>query len=220
MRFETTITRKVALDYLLYLPKEYDANGVRRFPLIVFLHGAGERGSDLQLVTKHGPPMLVKDRPDFPFVVVSPQCPAGQTWDIDVLNGLLDEVLAKHAIDARKVFLTGLSMGGYGAWKWAIASPQRFAAVAPICGGGDPLGVRLAGGDQLQALKRLPIWAFHGAKDNVVKLSESERMVDAFKQIGDDARLTVYPEAGHDSWSETYLNQELYDWFLKQTSAR
>ena len=217
-KFERTITKTVRADYLLFTPKGYKAGGEKKWPLILFLHGAGERGSDLQKVAVHGPPKIVQTKPEFPFLVVSPQCPEGETWSGDVLNSLLDDVLAKHAVDTNRLYLTGLSMGGFGSWTLATQSPERWAAVAPICGGGDNLRLLLASGARKKALQSLPVWAFHGAKDNVVKLENSEKMIEAFKKLGNtEVELTVYPEAGHDSWTETYNNPKLYDWFLAHT---
>lgn len=205
--FEKTITKTLSCKYLLFLPEGYRQKN-QRWPLILFLHGAGERGNDLELVKKHGPPKIVEQRKDFPFIVVSPQCPGGSWWtdEIEVLTNLLDEVVARHQVDKTRIYLTGLSMGGYGTWSLAAAHPECFAAIAPICGGGK----RFMAGN----LKNVPVWAFHGAKDNVVPVKESEEMVQAIKAAGGDAKLTVYPDAGHDSWTATYNNQELYDWFL------
>jgi predicted peptidase len=209
------ITKVVRTQYLVFLPQDYQPKSSKRWPLMLFLHGAGERGSDLQLVTKHGPPKLVKHRPDFPFILVSPQCPAGQTWDNDVLLALLDEVLETYRVDPRRVYLTGLSMGGYGTWSLGLAHPERFAAIVPICGGGDPIKAFLGSRDHQQALRSLGVWAFHGAKDSVVSVQESERMVSALRRVGcQDVQLTVYPEANHDSWTQTYENPQLYDWLL------
>ncbi len=213
--FQRKITKTVGADYLLFLPKDYKANGSQRWPLILFLHGAGERGTNVSRVAAHGPPKIVKNKPDWPFIVVSPQCPSRETWSNDMLLALLDEVIGKLAVDEKRIYLTGLSMGGYGTWSLGLANPDRFAAIAPICGGGDSLAVLLSDPRKVQALKKLPVWAFHGAKDETVKLVESERMVDSLKKLGNDAKLTVYPGAGHDSWTETYGNQELYDWFLQ-----
>jgi predicted peptidase len=214
--FKGRITKKVETQYLLFLPQGYGTPKSKRWPLIFFLHGAGERGTNLTWVTKHGPPKLVRDQPDFPFILVSPQCPAGQRWDSDVLLGLLDDVLQRYRVDRRRVYLTGLSMGGYGAWNLGLAYPERFAALAPICGGGDPLALLLAEPRRVSALKSLPVWVFHGAKDPVVLLSESQRMVDALRQFGArEVEFTVYPEAGHDSWTETYASPRLYEWFLR-----
>jgi predicted peptidase len=213
-QFERKITRTVRANYLLFLPDDYKRRGTKRWPLILFLHGAGERGTNISKVTVHGPPKIVKEKPEFPFIVVSPQCPSGESWSNEVLLALPEEVTKKHAVDTKRIYLTGLSMGGYGTWNLALAHPETFAAIAPICGGGDPLAVLLADAKK-RRLKTLPVWAFHGAKDEVVKVSESQRMVDALRKTGNDAKLTIYDEAGHDSWTETYKNPQLYDWFLK-----
>lgn len=216
--FEKRITKSVSASYLLFLPADYDAKSGKRWPLIYFLHGAGERGTNIWKVAVHGPPKIVKEKKDFPFIVVSPQCPNGEHWSSDVLMTLLDQVVEDYAVDTNRIYLTGLSMGGFGTWSLAAQFPQRFAAVAPICGGGEWVRVVLAGGKKLESLRSLGVWAFHGAKDPVVKLEESERMVDAFKKAGcTDVKLTVYPEAQHDSWTETYNNPELYEWFLKHS---
>ena len=198
-----------AAQYLLYRPEAYTLAGDRRWPLIVFLHGAAERGADLRRIKRHGLPQLLDRRPDFPFVVVSPQCPIGTWWSLPVLSALLDDVLAHHAVDPERVYLTGLSMGGFGTWGWAIAEPHRFAAIAPICGGGTPAAVC--------AIRHLPVWAFHGARDDVVPLHRSEDMVRALEACGGAVRFTVYPHAKHDSWTPTYANPELYAWFLQHT---
>ena len=214
--YRQVVTRTNQLEYLLYLPKDYGADASSQWPLVLFLHGAGERGTDLQKVAVHGPPKLVKAGRDFPFILVSPQCPEGQVWDDAVLVGMLNELQAKFRVDPKRVYATGLSMGGYGTWALAQRHPQRFAAVAPICGGGDRIRALLP--SQQDALKTLGVWAFHGAKDDVVALSESERMVEAFKKIGvSDIQLTVYPEAGHDSWTQAYDEPTFFDWLLKHS---
>lgn len=194
--------------YLLALPPGYEADPGRRWPLILFLHGAGERGDDLARVRGHGVPKAVDDGVDVPAIVVSPQCPADQHWSAPVLVQLLDEVARARRADPDRIYLTGLSMGGFGAWELALAQPWRFAALAPVCGGGDPLRVA--------AIRHLPVWAFHGALDDVVPLGLSEEMVEALRRAGGDVRFTVYPEAGHDSWTQTYANPELYRWLFAQ----
>lgn len=214
--FEGRIERPVRLAYLIHRPAAPAPNPTRAWPLLIFLHGAGERGDNLDQVAVHGPPKLVKDRPDFPFVVVSPQCPADRTWNVEELEALLAHLLTTENVDPDRVCLTGLSMGGYGTWAWIGAHPERFAAAVPICGGGDPIGVWLSGGTRRATLSRLPLWVFHGAKDNVVPLAESERMIDAYRRIGNQPKLTVDPNAGHDSWSAAYANPELFDWLLQQ----
>jgi predicted peptidase len=204
--FEGEITIKVKVCYLLFRPAQYDTKD--SWPLLVFLHGAGERGDDLERVKVHGPPKIVETRKDFPFVVVSPQCPRRAWWQPQALAGLIDRVIAENKIDPDRVYLTGLSMGGYGTWSLAMAYPGKFAAIAPICGGGDPEGAA--------KIKHLPVWVFHGGKDRVVPLKQSQAMVDALKAAGADPRFTIYPEAGHDSWTEAYNDPKLYEWFLKQ----
>lgn len=214
--FKKKISKTIRADYLLYLPKGYEAKGKQAWPLVMFLHGAGERGSDLRKVAAHGPPKLVKNGKAFPFILVSPQCPADQVWSDETLLALLDEVGRKHRVDTNRVYLTGLSMGGYGTWSLGVKYPERFAAIAPICGGGETINVLLSSRSKSAALKSLGIWAFHGAKDSVVKLDESQRMIAALKNAGvKEVELTVYPEAQHDSWTDTYSNEKLYEWFLK-----
>ena len=200
--------------YLVFLPKEYSK--ARKWPMILFLHGSGERGTNLDKVAVHGPPKIVQRKPDFLFIVISPQCPEGETWSEDALLALLGEVNKKFKVDQRRVYLTGLSMGGYGTWNLGLSHPEKFAAIAPICGGGDNLRILLAEKKVAKRLKQLPVWAFHGTKDEVVNVTESERMVRALRKLGNEARLTMYPEAGHDAWTETYNNPALYEWFLQQ----
>ena len=216
--FEKTITKKAEANYLLFLPEGYDATSDKKWPLMIFLHGAGERGTNLNAVAVHGPPKLVKSKKDFPFVLVSPQCPSSGWWTEEVVIGLLDDAIAKHKVDTNRVYLTGLSMGGFGTWAVGAKYPERFAAIAPICGGGDRIGVLVGSAQKKAMLKTLGVWAFHGAKDPVVALAESERMVEAFKKAGcTDVKLTVYPEAQHDSWTQAYNTPELWDWFLQHS---
>jgi predicted peptidase len=213
-RFEKKITHTARLDYLLYLPEGYKRAG-EPWPLMLFLHGAGERGSDIQKVAVHGPPKIVKTKRDFPFVLVSPQCPTNRAWRDDELLGLLDVVVAKHNIDTNRIYLTGLSMGGYASWSLGTKYPERFAAVVPICGGGEQIAVLLANPQKKAALKSMGVWAFHGAKDPVVPMEESQRMTNVLMRAGcKDVKLTVYPEAGHDSWTQAYGEPEIWSWFL------
>jgi predicted peptidase len=208
--FEKEIKITVKLNYLLFLPDGYES-GDKKWPLILFLHGAGESGSDVERVKATGLPKLLDTKTDLPFVVVSPQSPRGG-WNADTLNALLDDVLARYKIDADRVYLTGLSMGGFGTWELGTAHPERFAAIAPICGGGTP--------SRASQLKGVPVWAFHGAKDNVVPIARTEAMIKAMKDAGMEPKFTIYPEADHDSWTETYNNPELYKWFLEHTRAK
>lgn len=207
--FEAEIVKTVRLGYLLYLPKDYGADARKKYPMILFLHGMGERGDDLDRVKAHGIPKIAEQKKDFPFIAVSPQCPEFSWWtsELEALNALLDEIVDSYAVDTDRIYLTGLSMGGFGAWSLAMKYPDRFAAIAPICGGGDP--------EKAEVLKDIPVWVFHGAKDETVPLERSEEMVEALKACGGNVKFTVYPDAGHDSWTETYDNPELYKWFLK-----
>ncbi len=211
--FSRRITRIVSLDYLLHLPPDYARKG--RFPLILFLHGSGERGSNLAQVKKHGIPKVIEHWPDFPFIVVSPQCPEHSTWlmQADALLLLLDHVMKRYAVDPSRVYLTGLSMGGYGAWYLGSEHPERFAAVAPVCGGFNPL---LGYPERVCGLRYTPVWAFHGAKDRIVPPSESRILVRKLRRCGGNVRLTIYPGLGHDCWTQTYANPKLYAWLSQQ----
>ncbi len=214
--FTAEIRSKVEMQYLLFLPRGYDAQGTKQWPLILFLHGAGERGTDVWKTAIHGPPKHVATHPEFPFIVVSPQCAEGKRWEKESLLALLDQVTGDLRVDPTRIYLTGLSMGGYGTWSLGMAHPERFAAILPICGGGQTIDVLLASREKATALKSMGIWVFHGAKDPVVPLEESQRMVDALKRAGvSQVKFTVYPEAQHDSWSETYKNTEVYNWLLE-----
>lgn len=205
------MTSAVGLRYLLFVPEAYRQDPGQRWPLILFLHGGGERGDDLTLVKKHGIPKRVEHQPDFPFVVVSPQCPTDQRWQPTVLTALLDEIERDNAVDAQRIYVTGLSLGGEGTWMLAAAQPHRFAAIAPVCGRGEPR--------HAATMAHLPVWAFHGAQDTVVPVHHTEEMVAALRGVGNIPRMTIYPNAGHDSWTETYDNPDLYAWFLSQARS-
>jgi predicted peptidase len=162
--------------------------------------------------------MIVEQQPDYPFVVLSPQCPSDSYWEneLDKLDALFDEVLDTYAIDPDRIYLTGLSMGGYGAWHYALKHPERFAAVVPIAGG------YIHGSDEVPQklcdLKDVPIWVFHGAADDVVLPRQSEVLVEALQACPANVRFTLYPEASHDqSWKLAYADLELYDWLLAQS---
>jgi predicted peptidase len=201
------------LPYLLFLPKEYGVDAEKKWPLIFFLHGAGERGVDLDILRDYGPAKEAQGDPNFPFICLTPQCPDGEVWlsKLELLNSLLDQVLSSYAVDLDRIYLTGFSLGGYGAWAMAMIYPELFAAMAPICGGG------MVGG--IEKLKGIPVWAFHGAEDEVVPVEQSQQMVEALISAGGQAKLTIYPGVEHDSWSQTYENPELYAWFLKHRRA-
>jgi predicted peptidase len=209
--FDREVIVKVSARYLLYLPRDYAAIGSEKYPLLFFLHGAGERGDDLEKVKAHGPPKLVAQGKEFPFIIVSPLAPESG-WSLLTLNGLFEHVTAKYRVDLDRVYLTGLSMGGFATWRWAADSPQKFAAIVPIAGGGDP--------KTASAYRNLAIWAFHGANDTVVPVARNHEMISAVTGIAGEAKLTVYPNSDHDSWTETYDNPDLYTWLLKHSRRK
>jgi predicted peptidase len=196
---------QTSIRYLLFVPEDYADQA--SWPLMVFLHGAGERGDDLELVKKWGPPKMVEEEKDFPFVLVSPQCPRKVLWDVDLVAKLTEHVAGELKIDKQRMYITGLSLGGHATWTMVAEHPKLFAAAVPICGGGDPT--------QAEQIKT-PIWAFHGDKDSVVPLWRSEEMVEAVNKAGGKAKLTVYPGVAHNSWTETYANRAVYQWLLSQ----
>lgn len=194
-------------DYLLSLPDGYAQDTTLRWPLLIFLHGSGERGDDLNKVKVHGPPKLAAAGKKFPFIIISPQAKEGGGWNDEQLYQLIRSVQKGYRVDRDRIYLTGLSMGGYGTWSLAAKHPEMFAAIAPICGGGDPA--------ETWKLRNMPIWCFHGALDNVVPLRASQQMVDGAKLYNPNVRFTIYPDANHDSWTVTYNNDSLYQWFLQ-----
>ncbi|GAF70929.1 unnamed protein product, partial [marine sediment metagenome] len=175
-------------------------------PMILFLHGAGERGSDIEDVKRHGLPKEIEAGRELPFVTVSPQCEEGAMWDADALGCLVDEVARAQDVDPTRIYVTGLSMGGRGTWELAVRYPKRFAAIAPVCGWAHPLWAR--------RVRRMGVWVFHGALDAVVRMEKTLNIIRELKALHADVSFTVYPMATHDSWTETYANPDLYDWFL------
>lgn len=212
MKLETSDS--ASIDYLLYLPKDYDDQPA--LPLVLFLHGRGESYGPLSLVAKWGPPRFAARGDELPYILVSPQCPGDDSWSTDTQQArvaeLLEHVVEKYKVDKARVYLTGLSMGGYGSWRMAADHPHRFAAVVPVCGGGDP--------DDAEKLKDIPIWVFHGDQDGAVPFSRSVEMVEAIQKAGGDKiRFTTMEHIGHNCWSATYATPELYSWMLKQKLA-
>jgi predicted peptidase len=198
--------------YVLFVPHGY--TGEKEFPLILFLHGAGERGDDGELPVKQGIGNAIKFKDQekkFPFFVVFPQAAKGGNWraggaDANRALAILEEVQKAYKIDSKRIYLTGLSMGGGGTWSLAAAYPDRWAAIVPICGGGDP--------DKAAAIKHLPCWCFVGDKDGVV--NNSRAMIKALKDAGGEPRYSEFPFVGHNSWDSAYVTPELYTWLLAQ----
>lgn len=197
------------LAYNVYVPRQYDPS--RKWPLIVFLHGRGERGSDGLLQTDVGIGRAIRKNPErFPCLVAMPQCPADSGWNArhDIIDETIARGFAEYSIDKSRVCLTGLSMGGYGTWSYGAAHPELFAALLPICGGGMTTDA--------PALAKVPIRVFHGGSDSIVNPTASRAMVDAVKKAGGDIEYTEYPEVDHNSWDKTYGDETVIEWILER----
>lgn len=219
-----------SLNYRLLEPATDtpDANK-QPMPLVVFLHGAGERGEDNQAQLKHGVSEFYKRRDKFPCYMVVPQCPTGKRWvernwseptgsgtfvdspsdSMKLVLGVVDQMIQSGNIDPKRVYITGLSMGGYGTWFAAGFEGTPFVAAAPICGGGDP--------SWASRYKEMPIWAFHGDADTAVPVARSREMIDAIQKAGGTPKYTEYPGVGHDSWTQSYANDAFYEWLFSQS---
>ena len=205
--FDRKLSHK-GLEYLIHVPLQYPDH--QEIPTLLFLHGAGERGSDFSKIKKQAPVDIVSRDPDFPFILIVPQCPENSYWrrQLDHLHDLIIETSRLYPIDKKRFFLTGFSMGGNAAWLLGEEYPELFAALVPCCGGGDP--------GRAYRLKNTPVWAFHGEKDPLVPVSQTIEMVDAVRASQGNARLTLYPETGHDCWTQAYHTPELYRWLMEQ----
>jgi predicted peptidase len=216
---ESHNTQTVQVSYLLYLPESYGQDPQQRWPLILFLHGRGERGEDLQLLKKHPLPRILEDQSDFPAIVISPQLSLQRLWWadlIDPLNALLDQIQVEYAVDPQRVYLTGLSMGGFGSWEYILRYPERFAAVVPVSGGYRE-GSRLIP-ENICDLKDIPIWVFHGGSDTIVPSFHSEILVEALRACGSHVRFTRYAGMEHeDAFLQAYAEPELFSWLFSQT---
>lgn len=200
--------------YAVYVPEDYDP--ARRWPAILFLHGIGERGEDGTSHTGVGLGKALREHPErFPCVVVMPQCQPQMAWTgpmYDLALRTLDAALAEYSIDEDRIVLTGLSMGGFGAWLIGAEHASRFSALVPICGGGNP--------DHAAKLAALPIWCFHGEADPVVPVRRSREMVEAVRAAGGSVKYTELPGVGHNSWDPAYANPELAAWMLAQRRSK
>ena len=219
-------TAKNKLPYRQLAPATLAAG--QKYPLVIFLHGAGERGSDNKKQLIHGMNDFASDevRAKYPAFVIAPQCPEGKKWvEVDwtlpshampeqpseplaSVFELIDHLQKKQPIDSRRIYITGLSMGGFGVWDAIQRRPELFAAAAPICGGGDPILAK-----QIQFV---PLWVFHGDADDTVKVNRSREMVAALKGVGTEVKYTEYKGVGHDSWTRTYKDPALYAWMFAQ----
>ncbi len=215
----SSLAGKIWLNYLLYAPSGYAKDPKRRWPLIVFLHGSGERGTDPLLVEAQPLPKTLTTTTSFPAVVLSPQVPPPYyTWSdlIDPVDALAQQIEMRYRIDPRRVYLTGLSLGGFGTWRYALQHPTRFAALVPIAGG--YVQGSLAIPPNICVLRRTPIWAFHGSADTIVYPYQSEILVKALRACGSSiVRLTLYAGVDHfDSWPRAYADPALWKWLFAQ----
>lgn len=203
------------MPYLLYLPDDYETDTKRLWPFILFLHGSGERGNDLELVKKFGLPERIDTQPNFPYIVLSPQCPADVRWpeQADNVITLLDTLLPDLRVDHSRLYLNGFSMGGQGAWHLGALYPERFAALLVICGRIPPVEGFPA---RICALKNVPVWVFHGAKDDRVPVENSITMTNTLKDCGGNVQLTILPDDDHICWDHVYDDQAVWDWLLGQ----
>lgn len=203
---------KGSLPYRLMKPADYKEDGKDVYPLVIFLHGAGERGDNnvKQLVHGVGDFAKAESRKKHPCFLIAPQCPAGKSWvaNSDLVLALIDSVSKEFRIDKKRLYLTGLSMGGYGTWELLSRKPDLFAAAVPICGGGDP--------KKADKLTKIPIWCFHGDKDTAVKVEKSRDMIEAIKKAGGEPKYTEYKGVAHDSWTQTYRDAKVHDWLFAQ----
>lgn len=206
---KTEVLKHKELKYIKVLPENYKEG--EKYPVIFFLHGAGTRGTDIEALLNNPYFKLTENHEAFPFVTIAPQCPKETWFDVfEQVKELAQKVSKEPFADSAKIYAMGASMGGYATWQIAISMPEIFAAIVPICGGGMYWDAA--------RLKNVPVRAFHGAKDDVVLCEESEKMVNAVIRAGGDARLTLYPENGHDAWSDTYSDYSVFEWLLSNTN--
>lgn len=203
------------LNYLFFMPRETTAVINGKFPLIISLHGIGELGPDLWKVKREGLPKILDGKNTFPFIVVSPQCPSSTEWYYNggiqqKVDKLIDSLIARYPVDTNRIYLTGLSMGGIGTLDLAIRYPKRFAALIPIA-------FRIEDGWNLCAIKDIPMWAFHGEKDDIIPFSKAQTVINILTVCGASPIFTSYSDLYHDAWTRTYNNSAIYDWLLTKT---
>lgn len=208
-----TINRE-DLSYYLYFPEEYDSEEGKQFPLLLFLHGGGESGGELPMLKSNGPPKLIAEGKEFPFLILAPQNPYPRKWwNTRAVKQLLDTIVSNHRVDPERLYLTGLSRGGGAAWEMAVQYPETFAAMAVVCGM-TPLPYAS------WINKAMAIWVFHGTEDESIPFSESEAMVAKLKSMGYDVTFTPYKGVGHNSWERAYAEERLYQWFTEHQLNR
>lgn len=199
--------KKVRYNYLAFLPDSYDSLNQELFPVVLYLHGRSVSGTDLNRLKRYGLPFFLDHGKKINFIVIAPQCPWGKTWGSENwLDTLYSEVCANYRVDTSKVYLTGMSLGGFGTWELANRYPHRFAAIAPLCGG--------AKDEWAKNLVHLPIWVFHGEKDPLVPVLRSDQMVKALKEFEAPVTYSRLPDKGHNI-HRIYNDDRLYEWFSR-----
>jgi predicted peptidase len=198
---------KVKCDYLIYTPDDYEMDTIEKFPLLIYLHGGSHKGSNLELLKGYGLPRLIEERKKFDFIIASPQCPNGTYWSrIDWFGSIYEELCKNYRIDKNRIFVTGISMGGFGAWHAAMDYPDVVDAIVPLCGGcNDSL--------EICKIKDIPIWTFHGVEDDSIPINETERLVKRLENCSGNIRFTKLENRGH-FIQDIYENQEIYKWLL------
>lgn len=205
-KIKTEIIQKHELGYALHIPE----NIKEKKPLLIFLHGSGEKGTDIEKVKIHGPFKYLKDH-KLDAYVLAPQCPENEEWDAEVLYRLILKIQKENNIDSDRIYVTGLSLGGWGTWNLAFAHPDMFAAIVPISGFVDLIQL-----EQTCKIAKIPTRIFHGLMDDVVNIDYAITIYKELKKCNSNVELTIFDDAGHDSWSRVYDNQEIYDWMFKQ----
>ena len=210
-------TKDIHSEYLVVYPEKKAAKP----PLLIFLHGAGERGEDIEILKKWGgpsPARFYRRSGDSPFLILSPQCKKERRWNIDNLNAWFEHILLTESFDLDRVYITGLSMGGHGTFKWVAENPEIFAAAAPVCGAWAWDGSKPSN-KQLENLASIPFWIFHGDEDKVVPSIASKNISKWIDEENDNKTiLKIYKNLGHSIWNETYVeNGRLYKWLLSKT---
>lgn len=206
---QKTAKKELKLDYLLYLPDQYKESGDSLFPLLIYLHGKSHRGSNLNKLKGYGLPFLIEKGHKYNFIIASPQCPSTTSWtEINWFDPLLRNLSAEYRIDPERVYVIGISLGGYGTWQAAVDHPDEIAAIIPLCGG-------CVDSDNICKIKNIPVWAFHGTADKLVNIRETESLVERLQNCDGNVKFTRLENAGHDI-TNIFEKQEIYDWLLQQ----
>lgn len=204
---------KIILPYLFYMPREYFSGRYEKRPLVLFLHGKGERGKDLNLLKRQGLPKMIAAGSDFPFFMISPQITEDKNeWPLDAVHDIVMKIADEYPVDRSRIYITGISMGGFGTWELGAKFPNTFAAAAPICGWGSA--------SKVCRMKNIPVWTFHNQGDAVVPVKDTLDIAQRLELCGGNVRKTVYPKNSHDAWTETYQNPAFMEWLLSQKKKK